>query len=677
MALLKFPPTDSIKGFTSHETSSFNDVQPAKIVRELIQNSLDAAVEAHQPKAIMRFRKDPIESMDIPGIAEYGKAFDRAVEFWTGRGNGKLTDPVQEVVGRIRESLQSLEEGNANLLSVIDNGIGLDGTRMSSLLSDGASEKQNALSGSYGVGHLAPMALSEIRYMLYGGINKNGHRIVSGRAILATHPGKKKLLSADGYLVKRFRNGLDGNLYDFLTKTSQPILVTKHLDEIGSEWGHGSVVMIPAFNNFRSDMPFWDIVSKVAAYNFCSAVLREKLVIEVYDGDDKKVLDGISLESILEADQTRTRAARSDSIFKGLRPSGQNAYSILKTLAREGGPLVHTEIGIANISLSLSSPVAHPRIDLFRNGMWITDEIPGLSRVDFADQQPFHAVIEIEGKDESKLHRLVRKAEGPMHDQLSLSLLSESERKALDAAIQSIRNWLKDRVPAVGIDEYTVDDFLLVNSDPGGNAGHESFSYWGTPTPVGRRRSNQLTSGIDTTEVDPPDPLPDPDPPDPSDPSGPPKPPKPPRPRQHRRANSLPFRSAIVPEGNGKIRASIATDSDFPEAWLTLRIDENTDYTCDRIWQDEDVEIKSLGILPSDDPNSTPKCEVMSDGRTVKLSEISQNTEYDLKIEYALPAELTEIVGNPVFRLELYRPRNPRKAAAPAATEESQNADGN
>ena len=334
MALLDFGPTNSVKGFTSHETSFFNDLQPAKIVRELIQNSLDAAVEAHQPTAIVRFRQDSVESKDIPGIAEYRKAFDRAVEFWMERGNGKLTDPVQEVVGRIRKALQSLEEGNAILLSVVDNGIGLDRKRMISLLSDGASEKQNELSGSYGVGHLAPMALSAIRYMLYGGITKNGHRIVSGRAILATHPGKKKLMSADGYLVKRFRDGLDGNVYDFLTKRSQPAIVTKHLDEIGLEWGHGSVVMIPAFNNFRSNMTVWDIVSKVTAYNFCSAVHRGKLVIEVYDGDGNRILNRGTIESILEADQARTRAARSDSIFKGLRPSGKNAYSILKNACR-------------------------------------------------------------------------------------------------------------------------------------------------------------------------------------------------------------------------------------------------------------------------------------------------------------------------------------------------------
>ena len=435
MATLQFGPTTSPKGFPSLETSSFNDLPPAKMVRELIQNSLDAAVEADEPTAIVRFRVDPVLSKDIPDIEGYRKAFLKAVQHWEDLGDGELTDPAQQVVDCIRKALQSLKEGNAILLSVMDNGIGLDMKRMNSMLSDGASEKQNDLSGSYGVGHLAPMALSDIRYMLYGGLTKDGQRIASGRAILASHRGKRKLMSADGYLVKKFRHGLDGNPYAFLTRRSHPTLITERLDEIHSEWGHGCVVMIPAFNNFRSEEPVWDIVSKVAAYNFCSAVHRGKLIIEVCEGEDKKILDRSSLPSILELEQTRTRAARSDSIFRGLRPSGQNAYSTLKTLTEDGGEPVDTDIGRANISLLLPSLVGQPRVDLFRNGMWITDEIPGLNRADFADRQPFHAVIEIEGKGDNLLHRLFRKAEGPMHDKLSLPLLSDKEQRDLKEAL--------------------------------------------------------------------------------------------------------------------------------------------------------------------------------------------------------------------------------------------------
>ena len=40
---------------------------------------------------------------------------------------------------------------------------------------------------------------------------------------------------------------------------------------------------------------------------------------------------------------------------------------------------------------------------------------------------------------------------------------------------------------------------------------------------------------------------------------------------------------------------------------------------------------------------------------------ISQNTTYELDIEYNTPQELASVVGTPVFRLELHRPPNPPK----------------
>ena len=277
MAKLQFGPTTSAKGFTSHETSSFNDLQPARIVRELIQNSLDAAVEIGEPSATVRFRVDTIDPKEIPDLKGYREAFKRAVKHWQGQNEGKLTDPAQQVADRIESALQAVDTGKAAMLSVLDNGVGLDAKRMNSLLSDGGSGKPYDLSGSYGVGHLAPVALSDIRYMLYGGVTKDGERIACGRTILASHAGKDRLLAAEGYLIRKFRDGLDGNLYEFLDKTAHPKVVSDRLKEIRKEWGHGCAVVIPAFNNFRGGgRSLWDIISKVAAYNFCAAIHRSK-----------------------------------------------------------------------------------------------------------------------------------------------------------------------------------------------------------------------------------------------------------------------------------------------------------------------------------------------------------------------------------------------------------------
>ena len=85
MVSLKFGPTTSKKGFTSLETSSFNDAPPARIVRELIQNSLDAAVEAKEPTAVVRFRIEHVGQNDIPGIKDYRSAVTAATKLLEGK----------------------------------------------------------------------------------------------------------------------------------------------------------------------------------------------------------------------------------------------------------------------------------------------------------------------------------------------------------------------------------------------------------------------------------------------------------------------------------------------------------------------------------------------------------------------------------------------------------------
>ena len=376
--------------------------------------------------------------------------------------------------------------------------------------------------------------------------------------------------------------------------------------------------------------------------------------------DDKETrkLNKAALVNILEQDRKRTRAARSDSSFEGLRPSGQNAYSILRTLTDRPRQRVEVSGGTAYLNLMTPSLTGNARVDLFRNGMWITDDVVALRRADFADRQPFHAVIEVEAKESGELHRLIRKAEGPMHDTLSFSLLSTTEKEELRKSLRQIAECIKEQVPKVGSEGYAVDDFLLVSADPGSGQGTRSFSFWGIPKAASRNRSNQLIPGIDPIHVDPPDTPPD-DPDTPKPPS-PPRPPRPPAPKE-RRSRPLPFRSAVAPNGEGKLSASIASQEDFPETWLILRVDENTDVTCDRIWPDEDVSIASLSIKAADGDGKAPKSEIVPGGRAVKVQGLSQNTTYELDIEYNAPRELSSVVGTPVLRLELHRPPNPPK----------------
>ena len=57
-----------------------------------------------------------------------------------------------------------------------------------------------------------------------------------------------------------------------------------------------------------------------------------------------------------------SRSARSDSLFEGLRPSGQNAYSALKTLTEGTSETVEVSGDSAQISLLIPSPTDQTRV---------------------------------------------------------------------------------------------------------------------------------------------------------------------------------------------------------------------------------------------------------------------------------------------------------------------------
>lgn len=685
MATLKFRLASSIDGFTPFSTAAFNDLPPARIVRELLQNSLDAAAEAGETIAQVRFQSESIRLRDLPDAEGYENAFREAVKYH--KNNGDLSDAAQEVVDRIESALSALDAGEATLLSVVDNGCGLNIDGMNRLLADGSSGKSATASGSYGVGHLAPMALSDLRYTLYGGLTADGNRIACGKAILAAHYdyGKKDLNDAKGYLIEGFQSGLDGELYNFLPPQSHPKLLTKPLDAIGKKWGHGCVVLMPAFNHFGSETSLWEIVSKVAAYNFAPAIHRKKLVITVQEngGEKQQRLDERTLKSILEQEQVRVYVARKDTLFTGLRPSGQNAYQILQALTDGTSRWVSVPItdqipqaliggdphggsdnqDKARISLLAPSPNGSTRIDLFRNGMWITDSIPRLGAADFANHEPFHAVIEIDAKDGGALHRLIRKAEGPMHDKLSFSLLSGPEKDELKQQFLQIADWISGQVREVTSDAYTVNDFLDVVSGGDGPQGQKRFSFWGVPTAVFRRSVAQRIRGtVGNDDETTRDLIKDP---------GPPRlyPPSPPKPKP---ARPLPFRSAVAPDGPGKLVGSITSHNDFAEAWAIFKVDENADYTCDRVWADEDVTVKSFLIKPVASDIAYPAWEIVDEGRFVKIQDIAADANYEIRVEYVVPAGLAGIVENPVLRMELRRPpAQPRPAPARNSEEKS------
>ena len=128
---LQFGPGTS-GGFTPAGVAAFDNLRPAAVVRELIQNALDAARTVAATPAIVRFRVTRTHRDAIPGIESYKSAFAKAVSTQETMTGGALTGQAQLVAETIRHALEREE---LDVLSVLDNGAGLNEQRMNALLS--------------------------------------------------------------------------------------------------------------------------------------------------------------------------------------------------------------------------------------------------------------------------------------------------------------------------------------------------------------------------------------------------------------------------------------------------------------------------------------------------------------------------------------------------------------
>ena len=634
---LQFGP-GSPSGFTPTGIASFSDLRPAAVVRELIQNSLDAAVEAGVPTATVLFRLTRHKTRDIPGIKSYREAFFAAVRTHEDMGGGRLPSQAERVVQVIDDAVKGNEQ---DVLAVLDNGIGLDPTKMTALLSDGVSAKGGAATGTFGNGHTVAIPASNLRYVLYGGVTADGSRIGAGHAVLASSivRNQQYQTSGDGFLIKGFRNGS----YEYARGASLPDLITENLDDVEQSSGHGTAVIISAFNNFRESAPLWDLVSKAAACNFFQAIDEGRLVVQVEDRRPSKSgalksLDRLTLRAVLEANR---KEKRSQAFL-----SGQRAFDAHDALQSGKRYAFKTKLGEIQVRIRERSS-GTPRVDLCRNGMWITDDknIPGFY-YGFQDRKPFHALLLLDSRNGGRLHELVRNAEGPLHDKLDINQrLSNPEAKQLRAAIREIRDWLRSVIAEVGSDAYSPDDFLALDFGGGGKGGKAQRSFWGSPVPVTRRDPGYThgerlpgpgTGNSGRTKAEPS------------------VPPKTQRPRPVLRSM---FQAASIPLGSNHRRIRLECTEGCKDAELRLCVDENVDATCDSLRRDEIETVHLTQVSVSGRPLNGREL-VRQNGQVVgvRLGDVAANSSLDIEVHYELPEGLLFLPGRePALRVEVFR----------------------
>ena len=406
-AELVFPEAWQLDGFTTNITSR-QAGEPDPVVRELLQNCLDAAVrEADREYAEIHFTIATSPLSHLPGYAEYVQAFNAA----KAGVNHPATYDVQSAIRRIEHVLGGQE---LRVLFCRDNGVGLSPNRMSALLSEGQSDKARQGAGSYGLGHLTAYAASDLRYVLYAGKREN-HEIASGHTILASHKRAKIRHSAHGFwrTPTDFFSLEDGNF-----PTVAPEIMRDQMDQIDTS---GTIVAIAGFNSFYEDDP-GDVLAaicRVAALNFLGAIWEGKMIVHVHDEHSGRTetVDSVALNGFLASVQNQQRAPHAGWL------SGEQGYRSLQTLTN--GYVLDTEID-RSIKVHFRSLGANAsersRVQIFRDGMWITNRAPALGPGAFGGVKPFDAVVLLSDADpdnHTEFYDLVRNSEGPEHRDLT------------------------------------------------------------------------------------------------------------------------------------------------------------------------------------------------------------------------------------------------------------------
>lgn len=561
---LEFVHAAKISGFQASGLSAYNNVDPHTIIRELAQNALDAANEANRDVIRMVFEIDQVTPAQIPGLAQYREHLQCAIE--TQRAKNNLAQS-QSIVNAMRATIDA---ERVPVLWVLDNGIGLNAQGMEDLLGDGQSGKADeSTAGSYGNGHMTSFPASDPRYILYGGVHAEG-RTVSGHAILATHVYRKKVCGEDGYLAKQVRANDIFNRFEFYDGSRMPLL-KKKLNWVEDKFGTGSVIGILGFNRFnrcRNDDEVLDVIETVIATHFTPVLYDGRMEIALRSsGQTLRTIDRNSLETVLSRRQQRDRRDRNS-----IGPSGRQAWDTLGTLKAEYGQTIETEAGTVRFHFRElpRSTGGGTHLQLFRNGMWITNAIPHNRASYYRNVVPFNGVILLTPEEAKEACGLVGKFEGPRHIDIDLKRQKpgSTARKALDALLKYLHERIFTLVPNIDTQEFD-PGFFSVEVEGDGVRQNPKFQSagMGTPERVPRR-----------------------------EPLGPPRPaqPKPPNPnrpsRLRRQGLRIDTRIAAVRQTQGiSVRAKPLDDAKNVE--LRVMIANGADETCDNPEPDHYLEI--------------------------------------------------------------------------------------
>ena len=415
-------------GWNDGAIASFKANRQGFMMREMIQNSLDAYADSEIP-VTMEFKQHRIPKDQIPGIEKLEETFRLCKESY---GNERDQDKEE-----IRRAVSLLEADEIPVLSVSDWGTrGMAGPPdevgspfFSYLKASGHSQDSAERTGSHGLGKFAPLSSTVLRTIivstrwLEGGKEQS---LIQGRANLMSHEDSdEKRYKAIGYW---------GDEYDAITNKECP---SKH-SWLHEEQEIGTTIHILGWMPYEED---W--VSSLVGHSICSffaAFARDKLILRISPQTQERrvhTVDSTNVEKMFAS--KRIADSMKGQQLENEFSAAHYYYECLQEKSEEF-QLSATHLGHCGFKIIVKEG-APRRIALLRNNMLITDEIPNFWILVPSTIRDFVGVFEC---DNPRGNKLIRSMEPPAHDQLLWDILPTKEQKDLGKrALKALGDKLK------------------------------------------------------------------------------------------------------------------------------------------------------------------------------------------------------------------------------------------
>ncbi len=504
-----------VAGFNHASIDTFNGTKLFSVVRETIQNSMDARVDKEKPVRVS-FTLTDVDKSKAVGINELVPFLQAAEE--TARSQQSETHKSVKFFEHAVQAINGAKKIPVFTISDF-NTCGLEGDYDETdpkfkvgkwyalIKGSGLSQKAtDGALGSFGHGSKAPFAASSLRTVFYySQISKNGktESRFQGKSILQSlRMEDLKMTQGTGYFSTSDKCDpiLDSNIPPWI----------KDLRESSGK-GTGTSIVIP-FPDLGSEVDdFWQEVQISIIHNFYLAIKNRNLEV---DFNGKEFLNSKNLVSQFE------------KLIKDLEtvmPEGYEekmaALECAKTIEfhtpEKVGVLKSKPFGRVSWYMRTGEDISWRGVGIARqNGMLITEEPQWLLK--FNATKPFDLFLCVEGESGS---RILRSIEDPSHTKFEFDRIPDLDERreaqnAYKAFTKEIRELITEHAALDASEEEFIDDlneFFSGAEDTSNNDGKAEISNRLTLDPIRKAKPRRPSNvGSDSGQGGADDQLPQP-----------------------------------------------------------------------------------------------------------------------------------------------------------------------